>query len=93
MAAGHSEQSRGSVVPVVVRDLAAAFEVVAADPTSRVDIFESDWTQLDRDRERAAQQGLADRINFHHRAAFQCPLVRFLLERSRATVVLIDRAA
>lgn len=79
--------------PMVVRDVAAAFELVTADPTLRIDVFESDWTELERDQARAVERGLSDRVSFHHRSAFLCPVVRFLLARSRTRVVVIDRAA
>lgn len=72
----------------MLRSASHVFELAAQDPTLRADVFESDWAAIDRNRTRAARAGLADRITFHHKLAFLCPLVKAALARAR--IVLID---
>ncbi|MCC6677574.1 MAG: hypothetical protein IT436_10560 [Phycisphaerales bacterium] len=83
-----SDRAPNEAEPLLLPSSSAVFDLARRDPSLRADVFQSDWSAIDRDRTRAARAGLADRITFHHKLAFFCPLVRAALARAR--IVLID---
>ena len=87
----HANDDAGShAAPLTVADDAAALVLAAADPGMRVEIFEPDWAAVDRARTRLLSNGLLDRVGVHHRNAFLCPFVQFMLRRARARAVFVD---
>lgn len=81
----------GGIKSEMVRSATTVFQLAEQDPTLHLDVFEPDWNAIDRDRARASQRGLADRVRFHHRLAFLCPLVRRVIAGTRSRVLVIDR--
>lgn len=73
----------------ILADESTALAMAAASPGLRVEIFEPDWSAVDRARARVSASGLAHRVGIHHLHAYLCPLVRLALRRARATVVFV----
>jgi hypothetical protein len=73
--------------PVTLSTASGVFDLAAQDPTLRVSVFQSDWAGIDLNRARAARAGLSDRLTFHHKLAYLCPLVRAAMARARAVFI------
>lgn len=73
--------------PLMLDSASDIFELAARDPGLRASVFQSNWADIDLNRARAARAGLADRLTFHHKLAFYCPLVRAAIARVRAVFI------
>jgi hypothetical protein len=72
------------------KDEMTALSLASEHPDSRVEIFGTDWSVVDRMRTRVAAIGLAHRVGVHHLHALICPLVHAALRRGGAKVVIVS---